>query len=152
MIQKHGSVIIHNILAYLTLSLNATQKHGQENDVASPESTSFIRFFHVGPMFCCFPANFIPSTYTDKNSPFSGFNLELFSQPCKKKNFLELLVLQYACQKDDRRDSVQEERLGLPCWTMIKAICVVVDESKCLDTPILEFLIICEHLPFLLGF
>ena len=41
--------------------------------------------------------------------------------------------------KDDRTDSFQEERLGLPYWTMIWAICVVVDESKCLDTPIWEF-------------
>ena len=40
----------------------------------------------------------------------------------------------------------------IPYWTMILAICVVVDESKCLDTPILEFSIICEHLPFLLGY
>ena len=54
--------------------------------------------------------------------------------------------------KDDRTDSAQEERLGLPCWTMISAICVVVDESKCLDTPILEFSTICEHLPFSLGY
>ena len=54
--------------------------------------------------------------------------------------------------KDDRTNSFQEERLGLPYWTMILAICVVVDESKCLDTPILEFSIICEHLAFLLGY
>ena len=54
--------------------------------------------------------------------------------------------------KDDRTDSAQEERLGLPYWTMILAICVFVDESKCLDTPILEFSIIREHLPFLLGY
>ena len=53
--------------------------------------------------------------------------------------------------KDDRTDSAQEERLGLPYWTMILAICVVVDESKCLDTPILEFSMICEYLPFSLG-
>ena len=53
--------------------------------------------------------------------------------------------------KDDHIDFVQEERLGLPYWTMILAICVMVDESKCLDTPILELSIICEHLPFLLG-
>ena len=39
-----------------------------------------------------------------------------------------------------------------PYWTMILAICVVVDESKCLDIPIWEFSIICEHLPFLLGY
>ena len=31
-------------------------------------------------------------------------------------------------------------------------MCVVVDESKCLDIPILEFSAICEHLPFLRGF
>ena len=54
--------------------------------------------------------------------------------------------------KDDRTDSAQEEQLGLPYWTMILAICVVVDESKCLDTPILDFFIICEHLPFSLGY
>ena len=52
-------------------------------------------------------------------------------------------------QKDPRANSVQEERLGLPYWTMILAICVVVDESKCLDTPILEFSTICEHPPFI---
>ena len=55
-------------------------------------------------------------------------------------------------REDDRTDFAQEERLGLPYWTMILAICVVVDESKCLDTPILEFSIICEHLPFSPGY
>ena len=50
--------------------------------------------------------------------------------------------------KDDHINIVQKERLGLPYWTMISAICVVVNESKCLDIPILEFSIILEHLPF----
>ena len=40
--------------------------------------------------------------------------------------------------KDDRTDSFQEERLDLPYWTMIKAICVVVDVSICLDILIFE--------------
>ena len=31
-------------------------------------------------------------------------------------------------------------------------MCVVVDESKCLDIPILEFSIILERLPFLPGY
>ena len=53
--------------------------------------------------------------------------------------------------KDDCTDFDREERLGLPYWTMILAICVVVDESKCLDTPILVFFAICEHLRFSLG-
>ena len=34
---------------------------------------------------------------------------------------------------------------------MILAICVVVDESKCLDTLTLEFSIPTEHPPFLAG-
>ena len=38
--------------------------------------------------------------------------------------------------KDDRTNFAQEERLGLPYWTMIWATCVVVDESKCLEIPI----------------
>ena len=54
--------------------------------------------------------------------------------------------------KDDHTDFAQEERLGLPYCTMILVICVVEDESKCLDTPILEFSIICEHLLFSLGY
>ena len=53
--------------------------------------------------------------------------------------------------KDDHTDFVQEERPGLPYWTMIQATCVVVDESKCLETPILDFFN-CEHLPFSLGY
>ena len=40
--------------------------------------------------------------------------------------------------KDDHTDFIEEERPGLPYWTMILATCVVVDESKCLDIPILE--------------
>ena len=72
-------------------------------------------------------------------------------------NFLPIGLSQIAFRiivlpKDDRPNSFQEERLGLPYWTMILAICVVVDESKCLDTPILEFSIICEHLPFSPGY
>ena len=54
--------------------------------------------------------------------------------------------------KDDRTDFAQEERLDLPYWTMILAICVVVDESKCLDIPIWEISIILEHLPFSPGY
>ena len=50
--------------------------------------------------------------------------------------------------KDDRTDSFQEERPVLRYWTMIQAICVAVDESKCLDIPIWQLCIICDHLPF----
>ena len=53
--------------------------------------------------------------------------------------------------KDDHTDFAQEERLGLPHWIMMLAICVLVDVSKYLDILTLEFLIMLMHLPFYLG-
>ena len=64
-----------------------------------------------------------------------------------QQDFLKFPVPQQSCQNGDHTDFAQEERLGLPYWTMIWASCVVLDESKCLDIRILEFLAICEHLP-----
>ena len=95
-------------------------------------------------------------TYTDKNNPFSRCTnkhsrLETFSQPYFNRFFFffQIVFPIIVLPKDDHTDFVQEERLGLPYWTMILAICVVVDETKCLDIPIWEFSIILEHLPFL---
>ena len=48
-------------------------------------------------------------------------------------------------------DVVQEERMGLRHWTMILAICVVIDVSKYLDILTLEFLITLVHLPYSPG-
>ena len=126
------------------------------NDVHSPKSTSLFSTFHIGSIFCFFPAHLMSSTYTDKNNPYSRCTnkhsqLETFSQPY----FIRIYQIAFpitVLPKDDHRDFVQEERLGLPYWTMILAICVVVDESKCLDIPIWEFSISLEHLPFLPGY
>ena len=84
------------------------------------------------------------STFTDSKNPFHDLqrdipNLEL------SPNHASIGSPQIAfpirvLPKDDQKFFVQEERLGLPYWTMILAICVVVDESKCLDTPIWDFL------------
>ena len=52
---------------------------------------------------------------------------------CISIGFSQIALPITVLPKDDHIDSVQEERLGLPYWTMILAICVVVDESKCLD-------------------
>ena len=49
--------------------------------------------------------------------------------------------------KDDRTDSFQEERLALPYWTMILAICVVVDVAKHLDILTLELSTVLMRLP-----
>ena len=101
------------------------------------------RFWYIGLMFCFFPANLMSSTYTDKNYPFSRCTnkhsqLETFSQPYFSWTFSQIAFPIIVLPKDDHTDFAQEERLCLPYWTMIWAICVVVDASKCLDTLILE--------------
>ena len=64
---------------------------------------------------------------------------------------LQIAVPTIVLPKDNSTDSVQEEQLGLPYWTMILAICVSVDVSKYLDILTSEFPIILEHLPFGTG-
>ena len=117
----------------------------------------FVEYFpHRINIYCFFPVKLMSSTYTDKNNPFSQCterdipNLEL-SPSHASIGFSQIAFPIIVLLKDDHTDFVQEERLGLPYFTMILAICVVVDESKCLDIPILEFSIISEHLPFLPG-
>ena len=73
-------------------------------------------------------------------------NLE-FSPSHVSVGFSQMAFPIIVLPQDDRTDSALEEQLGLPYWPMILAICVVVDESKCLDTPIWKFKIL-EHLPF----
>ena len=115
----------------------------------------FMSTFHVGSMFVSFqPILCHPHTqirtilFHDEQRDIP--NLE-FSPIHVSRGFSQIAFPIIVLPKDDHTDFVQEERLGLPYWTMILAICVVVDESKCLDTPIVEFTIICEHFPFLLG-
>ena len=92
-------------------------------------------------MFCFLPASFKSSTYTDKNSPCFSVNEKAVPIWNFFPNRISIGFSQIAFPitvrpKDDRADFVQEERLDLPYWTMILAIRVVVDESKCLDIPI----------------
>ena len=49
----------------------------------------------------------------------------------------------------DRTNSFREERLDLPYWTMILAICALVDVSKYLDILTFEIELTLMHLPFL---
>ena len=53
--------------------------------------------------------------------------------------------------EDGRTDSVQEERLGLPWWTMIIAMCFLLEVSKYLDILTSEFSTMMVHLPFWPG-
>ena len=56
-------------------------------------------------------------------------NLE-FSSSHVSTRFSQIAFPTTVLPKGDRTDFVQEERLGLPFWTMIQTICVVVDEFK----------------------
>ena len=77
-----------------------------------------------------FPAIFMSSTYTDRiifhDVQRDIPNLE-FSPSHASIGFAQIASPITVPPKDDRTDSAQEEQLGLPYWTMILAICVVVD-------------------------
>ena len=98
----------------------------------------------------------LSSPYTDEKNPFHGVRLSIpnldFPPRHVSVRFSQITFPETVLLKDARTNSFQEERLGLPYWTMISTICVVVDISKSLDIPILEFSIICEHLPLSLGY
>ena len=123
---------------------------------SSPKSTYLLNTFHIGLRFC-FSSQFLCHPHTQiriilfhdeqRDIPNLEFSHSHVSIGCSQIAFPTIIL-----PKDDRTNSFQEERLGLPYWTMILAMCVVVDDSKCLDTTILEFSIIFEHLPFSLGY
>ena len=111
-------------------------------------STSDQDFVSFQPILCH------PHTQT-KITLFHGVrrdipNLE-FSPNRVSIGFSQIAFPIIVLSEDDRTDFVQEERLGLPYWTMIKAICFVVDETTCLEIPGLDFSIILVHPPFKLG-
>ena len=62
----------------------------------SEKSNSLLSTFHIGLIFCFFPAILMSSTYTDKNNPFSRCTnkhsqVETFSQPFFKRIFSNCL-------------------------------------------------------------
>ena len=86
------------------------------------------------------------STYTGLNNFFHGVRISIPSwKPSPNRTSIGFSQIAFpitVLPKDDLKDFAQEERLGLPYWTMILATRVVVDESKWLDIPIWEFSII----------
>ena len=119
-------------------------KHGQ-GMMFSPISTSFTSTFHIGSVL------FRPQTQTRivhcHRLPINIPHLALFHSRVQEelsRIAFPIIVL----PEDDRTDSVREEKLGLPYWTVTLAICVFVDVPKYLDIPTLEFSITMVHLPF----
>ena len=112
-----------------------------KKDVGSPKLNSllstFIKILFLSSQFLCHPHTQIRIILLhDERRDIP--NLE-FSPSHVSIEFSQIAFPTIVLPQDDRTDSAQEERLGLPHWTMILAICVVVDESKCLDTPMLDF-------------
>ena len=93
-------------------------------------------------MFFVLPAILISSTYTDKNSPFARLTNKHY--PVFRKNFLKISFPTIVLPEGDRTNSFREERLDLPYWTMIFAICALVDVSKYLGILTFEFSIACD--------
>ena len=128
-------------------SLGVHPKYPWSRNVGSPRSTSSMRIFQVGSMFSVLPASLISSTGERINIP----NSELFPNRVQIE-FSQIAFPIIVLPQGDRTDSYQEERLGLPYWTIILATCASVDVSKYLDIPIWEFSIILQHLSFFLCF
>ena len=103
-------------------------------------------------MFSVLPAILISSTDTDKISPLAWLTnkhsqFETFPNRFPK-DLSRIAFPTRVLPERHRANSFREERLGLPYWTMILVIRVLVDESKYLDIPIWEFFIPMVHLPF----
>ena len=155
---KYGSVIVHNIFAYFTLPLSASQVYMIKRRCWFSQINFFIEYFphrinivFHSSQFLCHPHTQIRKILfhdVQRDMP----NLE-FSPSHVSIGYSQIAFPTIVLPKDDSTDFAQEERLGLLYWTMIWAICVVVDESKCLDIPIFGFFsIILEHLPFKPGY
>ena len=118
-------LVLPNQLLYGVLSTSEQCFHSFQPILCHPQIQTRITLFH--------------------GLRISILNVKL-SHNRTSKGFFQIPFPITVLPKDDYTDFAQEERLGLPYWTMIWAICVVVDESKCLDIPIWEFSIILVHL------
>ena len=129
---KRISAIVNNILARFTFSLSATQAYMiQERCWLSQ-----IDFFHENlPRWI--NVLFLSSQPHDTQTrlvlflglQISILNSELFPNrvPVERSRLAFPII---DLPEDERTDFAQEERLGLPCWTMILVICVLVDVSN----------------------
>ena len=150
---EHGSVIVHSFFACFALSLSTSQVFVVKKWCWFSQINLFIKYFTRRIKKCFCPANFVIHTYRQEyfsrcTNKYS--QLRAFSQTCSNRTFSNCRSHNSPAKGWPYRFRLKE-RLGLPYWTKISAICVVVDESKCLDIPIWRFSIISNHLPFWLG-
>ena len=99
-------------------------------DVGSPKTTSLLSSFHIGSRLCFFPANFMSSTYTDKNNPFSRWTKRhsqfgIFSHPCFNRTFSNCLRFR---SRGTTGSSILDHDLGHLCRGKLACI-LEADES-----------------------
>ena len=124
---EHGSVIVHNIFAYFTLSLSASQVYMIKERCWFSQIDFFIEYFphrinvcFFQPILCHPHSQMRIILFHDVQRDI--LNLE-FSPSHVSIGFSQIAFPTIVLLKDDCTDSAQEERLGLPYWTMILAIC-----------------------------
>ena len=122
---KRGSVIVHNIFAYFALSLSTAQVYMIKERCWFSRIDFCVELFpHQINIVVSLSTNFMSSTYTDKKNPFSrrtkeSFPVGNFLPSMFQKGFSQIAFPIIVLPKDDRTDSVREEQLHLPYWTMI---------------------------------
>ena len=117
--------------------------HGEEMMWVRQHPHFFINFFHMGAIFCFFPAILMLSTHFWQEQPLFPMNEHAF--PIRyifpatfKESFFELSFPTAIRLMDDHTHFVQEVPRDLQCLPMSWAIYVVEDACKHLDIPILS--------------
>ena len=129
--------------------------HDQRKMLVLPNQLLCFGAFHIGLILCLYPAKLMSSTYTGKNNPFSlctnkHSQLKTFTQPYFNKIFSNCLshivpAKGWPYRFRSRRttgSSILDHDFGHLCR----------DRRIHMYIPILDFSIILEHLPFLLGY
>ena len=112
-------------------------------------STSDQDFASFQPILC--------HPHTHKNNPFSRWTKRhsqfgIFSQPCFNRIFSNCLSHNSPAKRMTVQIPFKRNDWVFHTGPWFRPFCVVVDEAKCLDILTLEFSIICQHLPFSLGY
>ena len=119
---KHGSVIVNNIFAYFTLSLSTSQVYMIWERCWFFQINFCIEYFphRINVLFLS-SQFYVIHIHREKN--FHGVRISVPSwKPSLNRasiGFSQIAFPITVLPKDDRTDFAQEERLDLPCWTMI---------------------------------
>ena len=128
---KHISVIVHDIFARFAFSVSATQINVVKEWCWLAQTDFFHKYFqHWVDVLFLSSQFFVVHMHRQEHSQ----NLELLPNRVPTELSRTAFPIM-GLPEDDRADFAQEDRLGLPSWTLISAICDWLDVSKNLDIP-----------------